>query len=425
MKTRGEKYKNFIRYKMETRGTVPEDPNKPNYTGMGIGFMNNLSNIPKSGNGMSMIGKRLYDNIFPGGYLEERIENASGSKVKAFSKMAGNIILNKGRDFAGPEREEIWKYALGSNDDMTQWERSPYKPSNSKDSSATYLRLNNVEKDDRLMNHLLNATNNPDSSAIVNNKFILKNPYATDNDGNSYVYNTTDGKTNVDRFTNPFANYKVSRGTDEKGTYVSMYDKWDLDNIGDKFLKRKPEMYDRIYYEKSKDNSYKMKPDYGFGGIIQALAPFANLIPVPGLGTAIAGGLNVAGGLMEQAGAKKDALAQQEQMLAEQKKQNAIALGQAGQAGITNPYQSTFPYGGQVQGMTPVELEKEEVFQTPDGMMGQVDGPSHAQGGIDMDLPEGTFVWSDKLKTASGKTFADEAAYLGRLKAKYEKILMA
>jgi hypothetical protein len=167
------------------------------------------------------------------------------------------------------------------------------------------------------------------------------------------------------------------------------------------------------------------KEDYGFGGVIQALAPFANLIPVPGLGTAIAGGLNVAGGMMEQAGQKKDALALQEDMLAKQRQQNAWGSAQTGQAGITNPYQSTFPYGGMVPGQTPVELEKQETFLTPDGQAGQVDGPSHEAGGVDIDLQAGTFVWSDKLKTSNGKTFAEVTAPLLKQRAKYEKILNA
>jgi hypothetical protein len=95
------------------------------------------------------------------------------------------------------------------------------------------------------------------------------------------------------------------------------------------------------------------------------------------------------------------------------------------------PQHSMYPMGGQindnleVQGMQPVELEKQEVFQTPSGQMGQVDGPSHAEGGINMQLPENSFVWSDKLKTSRGNTFAEEASRLGRLKAKYEKTLEA
>ena len=86
-----------------------------------------------------------------------------------------------------------------------------------------------------------------------------------------------------------------------------------------------------------------------------------------------------------------------------------------------------YPFGGNTDPSTsmgqPVELEKQEVYQTPQGDMGQVNGPSHAQGGVDVDLPNDSFIWSDRLKTKTGKTFADEAARLGRMRAKYAKIL--
>mgnify|MGYP000087980982 CR=1 FL=1 len=106
--------------------------------------------------------------------------------------------------------------------------------------------------------------------------------------------------------------------------------------------------------------------------------------------------------------------------------QEALALQQQGinnQLAIPQALRPTMALGGNVQGLTPVELEKDEVYQTPDGNMGQVDAPSHEQGGIDMSLPAETFVWSSTLKDDDGVTFADRAARLGKLKAKYEKIL--
>jgi hypothetical protein len=86
---------------------------------------------------------------------------------------------------------------------------------------------------------------------------------------------------------------------------------------------------------------------------------------------------------------------------------------------MANVHRHMYDEGGEV----PVELEKQEVYQEPDGDMGQVNGPSHEQGGVKMQLPEESFIWSDKLKTAKGTTFADEAAKLAKMKAKYEKIL--
>lgn len=51
------------------------------------------------------------------------------------------------------------------------------------------------------------------------------------------------------------------------------------------------------------------------------------------------------------------------------------------------------------------ELELNETFQEPSGQVGMVDGPSHDNGGVEVNLEEGTRIWSDRLKH-NGKTFA-------------------
>src|SRR5690606_1317424 len=55
------------------------------------------------------------------------------------------------------------------------------------------------------------------------------------------------------------------------------------------------------------------------------------------------------------------------------------------------------------QGGTAIEVEGEEIIQTPDGQMQKMQGPSHEQGGIDMNVPEGTKIYSDRLEL-EGKT---------------------
>jgi len=87
-----------------------------------------------------------------------------------------------------------------------------------------------------------------------------------------------------------------------------------------------------------------------------------------------------------------------------------------------NPYNVTFPEGGMIPEAN-VELEREEVFQTPEGEIGQVNAPDHSQGGIDMYLQPGTRVFSDRLQTTTGKTFAEEAEKIKKQIAKYEKML--
>lgn len=58
--------------------------------------------------------------------------------------------------------------------------------------------------------------------------------------------------------------------------------------------------------------------------------------------------------------------------------------------------------GGSV-GMTDIEVEGDEIIQTPDGNMQKMQGPSHENGGIDMTVPEGTKIYSDRLQV-EGKT---------------------
>jgi hypothetical protein len=82
-----------------------------------------------------------------------------------------------------------------------------------------------------------------------------------------------------------------------------------------------------------------------------------------------------------------------------------------------------YAYGGQL-GRIPAEVEGGEVAQTPYGDLLQFFGNSHEQGGIDIDLPEGTDVFSKRIKI-DNVTLADRKkkreARLKRLQKKLEK----
>lgn len=85
-----------------------------------------------------------------------------------------------------------------------------------------------------------------------------------------------------------------------------------------------------------------------------------------------------------------------------------------------------FPYGGvidQHMANPNAELELEETFQTPDGTVGRVDGPSHDNGGIEVNLPEGTKIFSDRLKYKNGRTYAQITKPITTKIAKLEKKL--
>lgn len=67
-----------------------------------------------------------------------------------------------------------------------------------------------------------------------------------------------------------------------------------------------------------------------------------------------------------------------------------------------------YPYGGYPYGGNPnAEVEKKEVLQNPNGQVDQVNGPTHDNGGIKVNIPSGTQIFSDRLKHPElKKTFA-------------------
>ncbi len=73
-----------------------------------------------------------------------------------------------------------------------------------------------------------------------------------------------------------------------------------------------------------------------------------------------------------------------------------------------NDYQE-FAMGG-TSNIPNAEIENQEMLKYPDGSTQQFDGPSHAQGGIPVNIPNGTQIFSDRLKLpGSKKTIAKEA----------------
>lgn len=66
---------------------------------------------------------------------------------------------------------------------------------------------------------------------------------------------------------------------------------------------------------------------------------------------------------------------------------------------------SQFAKGGTVNNPK-VEVEGQEVAELPNGQVGEFQGPSHEDGGIKMNLPEGTDIYSKRIKV-EGKTMAE------------------
>lgn len=89
---------------------------------------------------------------------------------------------------------------------------------------------------------------------------------------------------------------------------------------------------------------------------------------------------------------------------------------------IRNPYQihpkhlpkkntgMSFALGTDGTETANVEVEGDEFIKTPDGQTGMVNGPDHEEGGVPMDLPVGTEVYSKRLRhPQTGETMAERA----------------
>lgn len=78
-----------------------------------------------------------------------------------------------------------------------------------------------------------------------------------------------------------------------------------------------------------------------------------------------------------------------------------------------------FATGGEV----PIEAEGQEIVEEPNGNMYELQGASHEQGGIDMNVPEGSQIYSKRLKGVDGRTMAERKKFREQHLAKLEKLI--
>lgn len=78
--------------------------------------------------------------------------------------------------------------------------------------------------------------------------------------------------------------------------------------------------------------------------------------------------------------------------------------------------------GGRI-GKSSINAEGGEVVDTPNGVPVELDGPSHASGGIDLEVPPGTEIYSKRLKGEDGKSMADRKKKREKEILKVQKLL--
>jgi len=177
-------------------------------------------------------------------------------------------------------------------------------------------------------------------------------------------------------------------------------------------------------------------PDSGLKGLHNRANPLANINRIMEgkdvgrslLGLSGVGLFSEATGLSKAMFGKSDYDIEAEKREAEKKNKETYTRMNTsenwGNSDVNTSTNMMFPDGGMVLNYDDpnanAELELQETFQMPDGTVGNVDGPSHEMGGIAVDLPEGTRIWSDKLKH-NGKTFAKHTKPITNKIARLEK----
>lgn len=81
-----------------------------------------------------------------------------------------------------------------------------------------------------------------------------------------------------------------------------------------------------------------------------------------------------------------------------------------------------YPGGGMTPDMVPIEAEGGEMIQTPNGELSEITGPNHESGGEDMVVPEGSKIYSKRIKI-DGKSMAQRKEARDRKMNRLAKVL--
>jgi len=148
---------------------------------------------------------------------------------------------------------------------------------------------------------------------------------------------------------------------------------------------------------------------------------------IPIVGTAVGG---AAGAVIGGAAGFFKGREEEDEMKKMQAEANNNIMSRRRMGGLNSPIttmptnvNNMYPYGGTIVNDQPgaiAELELQEQMQLPDGTVMGVDGPSHNNGGIEVNVPEGTRVFSDRLKNGK-KTFAQHAKSINNKIAKLDE----
>jgi hypothetical protein len=195
--------------------------------------------------------KLIFSGITPFSYAahENEIANVMGGILRGG---AAEVSRSPGFEFgvgAATEgdinaqgRDDLWATYLGLPQKYETLVPSEYRPTRAKDENAVYSSLR-PELAERLISSASYFV-----QPHIQGSGLKRLVHELRANGGSRVFNDWD--------TTLLGNFTMSEGSDEKGPYVSYYDKWDLDHNLAKGLasltgigKNPPEIYGRAYYD--------------------------------------------------------------------------------------------------------------------------------------------------------------------------------
>ena len=177
--------------------------------------------------GAFFTNKTSSNRIFVDNVLNDKMTN----KDKKRLELSSDIVDFKHMQQLSKQSMDAYNLYLGIPQKYKTLEVSDQIPSKSTEKNKTYYKFNDEAKS-RVSNQLLKWVN-----SSSNKKDILSDAQ------------------------NVMGRYTASKGKDERGEYISYYDKWDLDFLGTvspQDFGKPYEMYDRIYVKKQGDKYVKM-----------------------------------------------------------------------------------------------------------------------------------------------------------------------
>ena len=355
-------------------------------------------------------------NIQEAAFRNLKPSYSAGSFVNLYRNMRGDDPISM-VDGKYRSDERMYGQALGL-DYIPKLPESSYRPSKSKNPDAEYYSVMEYLNPAEVLKQL-DALNSgfPTEQELREGFYSQGKTYSGRgskhnvefSDDPAFGYDKTAARANTfskkdletyDDFFHPLENFTMGAGQDDKGTYISIYDKYDVASPTlNKYL-QPYEIYDRIYY--TTDEQGNRIPIKKYGGNMKKINEFKG------------------GGLWANIHAKR---ARGERMRkkgdpgAPTEEQMARARAAHGGRYMDVDYEAE---GGEVvigdisvnrkyNGGTAKQYKGANMF-----MLG---GPSHADGGIGIKVnsDEPSYVFTDRLKVGGmkGATYADMAAKFG------------